>query len=182
METKTEVVNVSRNFDMSQNSSCDYSMSQFKDDRSCEEVALNDPLAYDSDSAAGHGNGNGVKHEPDDDYDGAMNDEESEEDIPLSKRKKVESDSEDETPLSSRKKIKTEKKDKKKKKRAKDESDDFDEDDDDDESDYGQSKKKKIKKEAPTAVKVSSSDELNRFTIISNCVAFCLRRNPREPH
>lgn len=116
--------------DLSQNSSCDYSLSQFKD----EESSL--PVKSENESYE-ENNFVEFKGEPDEeDYEN----EESEEDVPLSKRKKVESDSEDDAPLIARKKIKTEKKDKKKK-RVKEESD-YDED----ESDYG--KKKKVKRES----------------------------------
>lgn len=119
--------------DMSQNSSCDYSLSQFKD----EECSL--PVKSENETES-ENNFVDVKGEPDEDE--FVNEAaDSEEDIPLSKRKKVETDSEDEAPLFSRKRAKTEKKEKKKK-RVKEESDD-----EDDESDYGKSKKKKPKKE-----------------------------------
>ena len=126
--------------DMSQNSSCDYSLSQFKD----EECSL--PVKSENETESEENNFVRVKGEPDDDeYENEGANDESEEDIPLSKRKKVETDSEDEAPLMTRKKVKTEKKEKKKK-RVKEESDY----DDDDESDYGKTKKKKIKKEIAT--------------------------------
>ena len=140
--------------DMSQNSSCDYSLSQFKD----EESSLPIKSEYESED----NNFVECKGEPEDlDYENEGNsqgkfnidDEESEEDVPLSKRKKIETDSEDEAPLIARKKAKTEKKDKKKK-RVKEESDFEDEDD---ESDYGKTKKKKIKRESvATPAKVRS--------------------------
>ncbi|CAG9806692.1 unnamed protein product [Chironomus riparius] len=128
--------------DMSQNSSCDYSLSQFKDEESS--------LPIKSENESEDNNFVECKGEPDDvDYENEESqqgkftiDEESEEDIPLSKRKKVESESEDDAPLFARKKAKTEKKDKKKK-RVKEESED-----EDDESDYGKTKKKKIKRES----------------------------------
>lgn len=146
-EIKSPVKDYSNNherLDMSQNSSCDYSLSQFKD----EECSL--PVKSENESE--EPNFVDVKGEPDDEeYENeAPEENDSEEDIPLSKRKKVEVDSEDEAPLNSRKRAKTEKKDKKKK-RVKEESDN---DEEDDESDYGKSKKKKAKKEsAPTPVK-----------------------------
>lgn len=136
--------------DVSQNSSCDYSLSQFKD----EECSL--PVKSENETES-ENNFVDVKGEPDDEeYENeAAND--SEEDIPLSKRKKVEIDSEDEAPLFQRKKAKTEKK-AKKKKRMKEESDD-----EDDESDYGKSKKKKAKKETVVApAKVRHCRELQR--------------------
>lgn len=125
--------------DLSQNSSCEYSLSQFKD----EESSL-PPVKFENESESEH-NFVECKAEPDDDAsyenEAAEEDEDSEEDIPLSKRKKAETDSEDEAPLSVRKKIKTEKK----KKRVKNESDEEEYD-----SDYGKSKKKKIKHESVT--------------------------------
>ncbi|CAO1430397.1 unnamed protein product [Diamesa tonsa] len=103
----------------SQNSSCDYSLSQFKD----EESSL--PVKSENDEDSVENNFVAVKEEVDDDdndnesYEAVKKEEEdeSEEDIPLSKRKKVEPDSDDEIPLVARKKMKTEKS--KKKKRAK---------------------------------------------------------------
>lgn len=141
MEMQSPVKDFSINcerLDMSQNSSCDYSLSQFKD----EECSL--PVKSENDTES-ENNFVDVKGAPDDDdYENEAADE-SEEDIPLSKRKKpVETDSEDEAPLKARKKAKTEKK----KKRVKEESD---YDDEDDESDYGKSKKKKAKKETTAA-------------------------------
>jgi DNA topoisomerase-1 len=73
----------------------------------------------------------------------AIEENDSEEDIPLSRRRKVETDSEDEAPLSARKKPKLEKK----KKRVKNESED-----DEYDSDFGKTKKKKVKHEPPTKV------------------------------
>lgn len=126
--------------DVSQNSSCDYSLSQFKD----EECSL--PVKSENETESEESHFVDVKEEPVGlGYENAN--DESEEDIPLSKRKKMETDSEDEAPLIARKRAKTEKKDKKKKKRVKEESDD---DDEDDESDYGKTKKKKAKN-APTS-------------------------------
>lgn len=144
--------------DMSQNSSCDYSLSQFKD----EECSL--PVKSENETESEENNFVDVKGEPDDeDYENEAVAEESEEDIPLSKRKKVETDSEDEAPLIARKRAKTEKKEKKKK-RVKEESDFEDEDD---ESDYGKSKKKKAKKEpASSAAKVSSAPSTLRASLI----------------
>lgn len=142
--------------DMSQNSSCDYSLSQFKD----EECSL--PVKSENDTESEENNFVEVKGEPDEGL--FMNEaaDESEEDIPLSKRKKIETDSEDEAPLIARKKAKTEKKEKKK--RVKEESDN---EDDDDESDYGKSKKKKAKKEpALTPAKVSVRTSLHIAMII----------------
>lgn len=144
--------------DMSQNSSCDYSLSQFKD----EECSL--PVKSENETESEENNFVTVKGEPDeDDYmnEGA-GDAESEEDIPLSKRKKAETDSEDEAPLSVRKKAKTEKKEKKKK-RVKEESD---YDDEDDESDYGKTKKKKVKKEP---VSTPAKVKLNHINFVLSC-------------
>ncbi|KAG5670524.1 hypothetical protein PVAND_000782 [Polypedilum vanderplanki] len=135
--------------DISQNSSCDYSLSQFKD----EESSLPPPVKFENDSESDN-NFIECKAEQDDDAsyenEAAEEEDDSEEDIPLSKRKKADTDSEDDAPLSARKKPKTEKKNK----RVKNESDD----DDDDESDYGKTKKKKVKREsAATPVKKSTA-------------------------
>lgn len=129
-------INIHDRLDVSQNSSCDYSLSQFKD----EECSL-PPVKSENETESEENNFVDVKGEPDDDEYMNEGGEDSEEDIPLSKRKKVESDSEDEAPLMARKKAKTQKTETKKK-RVKEESD---YDDEDDESDYGKSKKKKAK-------------------------------------
>ena len=144
---------------MSQNSSCDYSLSQFKD----EECSL--PVKSENETESEENNFVNVQGAPDNiDFENEGGQEEdSEEDIPLSKRKKVETDSEDEAPLNSRKKAKTEKKEKKKK-RVKEESDFEDEDD---ESDYGKSKKKKVKKEP-----ASSPAKVGFNIILSNLIYF----------
>ena len=129
---------------MSQNSSCDYSLSQFKDEESSLPIKSENE-SEDNNFVECKGEPDDVDYENEESQQGKFNiDEESEEDVPLSKRKKIESDSEDDAPLIARKKAKTEKKDKKKK-RVKEESDFEDEDD---ESDYGKTKKKKIKRES----------------------------------
>lgn len=104
---------------ISESSSCDYSMSQFRADESA--FIMKGEADDESQQSAN--------------YEAYRNDEE---DIPIAHRKKVKreiTDDEDDMPLTSRKKIKTEKKEKKIKREP---SDDEDED---------KPKKKKIKKE-----------------------------------
>lgn len=143
---------------MSQASSCDYSMSQFRPDESSFDIkseAIND-----EDSQFGSYVTNDVQDDdplrirdarPDQDFsfgaDQTNNivvddDDDDEEDIPIAVRKKVKrevsDEDEDDIPLTARKKIKTEKKAKKKKYES----------DNDDEDDYDEKpKKKKVKKE-----------------------------------
>ncbi|XP_055681431.1 DNA topoisomerase I, mitochondrial isoform X2 [Lutzomyia longipalpis] len=104
--------------EVSANSSCDYSMSQFNPNESSFQIKEEEEEES-------------IKHEDDD--------EDDEEDIPLHKRKaRVSDEEEDEKPLTVRKKIKTEKK-----KRKSYDSEEYDDDDDDE----IKPKKKKIKKE-----------------------------------
>lgn len=141
---------------MSQASSCDYSMSQFRPDESSFQVKAE--AFNDEDSQFGSYVTNNVQDDqfdplglrvvqadPKPDSDIAQNDivDDDEEDIPIAARKKVKreisDDDEDDIPLTSRKKIKTEKKAKKKK---------HDQSDYDDADDYDEKpKKKKVKKE-----------------------------------
>jgi DNA topoisomerase I len=156
-ESKSPIKDHCDRLEMSQASSCDYSLSQFKDE-SLPHSNRRVKIESDEEEAS---NFVECKGQPEEhmyyENEGTVDDE-SEEDIPLSKRKKVETDSEDDAPLSVRKKLKTEKE--KKKKRAKKESDD----DEDDESDYGKAKKKKMKKELlSTPAKVN----LHNITYIS---------------
>lgn len=123
-------VNVSQ---ISETSSCDYSMSQFKAD----ESAFSIKGEVDDDSQAS------VNYEAygTDARDGQEDDDDDEEDIPIGQRKaaikREISDDEDDMPLTARKKPKTEKKEKKIKRAPSDDEND----------DYDKPKKKKIKKE-----------------------------------
>ncbi|XP_017037012.1 DNA topoisomerase 1 isoform X2 [Drosophila kikkawai] len=124
---------------LSQASSCDYSMSQFRPDEPPFEVKHES--TYVEDDSIMNDN------DQDQDEDADMDDEE---DVPLSMRKRKQEvlepangggqDDDDDIPLLARKKIKKEAKEKSKKKRVKEEADD----------DYGSAKpkKKKIKKES----------------------------------
>lgn len=125
-------VNVSQ---ISETSSCDYSMSQFRADESAFSLK---------------GGGGGIDEESQDcgsmgDGDGNfnMNDSQDDEDVPIAQRKKIKrelsDDDEDDVPLTARKKVKSEKNEKKIKRQPSD--------DDDDGDDYDKPKKKKIKKE-----------------------------------
>lgn len=114
---------------ISETSSCDYSMSQFRADESAFTIKAeqNDEGSMD----AGDGN-YGMNESQDDDDD---------DDVPIAQRKKIKrelsDDDEDDVPLTARKKVKSEKKEKKIKRQQSD----------DDEDDYDKPKKKKIKKE-----------------------------------
>lgn len=121
-------VNVSQ---MSEASSCDYSMSQFRADESAfiiKAEATADDDTRDGNNYVGYGND-------------TIDSQDDDEDIPIAQRKKIKreisDDNEDDVPLTARKKPKTEKKEKKIKR----------EPSDDDEDDYDKPKKKKIKKE-----------------------------------
>lgn len=120
-------VNVSQ---ISETSSCDYSMSQFRADESAFSMkgGVGDEESQDCGSFGGEGND--------------MLDDQNDEDLPIAQRKKIKcelSDDEDDMPLTARKKPATEKKAKKIKREASD-----------DEDDYDKPKKKKIKKEKVT--------------------------------
>ncbi|XP_021713406.1 DNA topoisomerase I, mitochondrial [Aedes aegypti] len=138
---------------ISQASSCDYSMSQFRADES--QFVIKEE-ASDQDQA---------EEEPEEPTPMEVKQEsDSEDDVPLSKRKKKDDD-EDFDGGSKQKKIKTEKKDKKEKKKKKrayeSEAEEFDEEEDED---YGAAKKKKqakqvkkeVKKETKTKTKVKT--------------------------
>lgn len=138
---------------MSQASSCDYSMSQFRPDESAFHIQAE--AINDEDSQFGSYVNNNVQ---DDQFEAiARRNEEAdrrhnlkveqvdddEEDIPIAARKKIKreicDDDEDDIPITARKKIKTEKKAKKKK---------HDQSDNEDADDYDENpKKKKVKKE-----------------------------------
>lgn len=113
---------------ISETSSCDYSMSQFRTDESAFVIKGDMPVDEESQDYGTYGND--IADSPEDD----------EEDLPIAQRKKIKrelSDDEDDMPLTARKKpIKTEKKEKKIKREVSD-----------DEDDYDKPKKKKIKKE-----------------------------------
>lgn len=119
-------VNVSQ---MSETSSCDYSMSQFRADESAFSIKaeIND----DSRGIGDYAGNDTIESQDDDD------------DVPIAQRKKIKrelavvDDDEDDMPLTARKKPKTEKKEKKIKREISD----------DEEDDYDKPKKKKIKKE-----------------------------------
>ncbi|EDS40891.1 conserved hypothetical protein [Culex quinquefasciatus] len=119
--------------ELSQASSCNYSLSQFRPDETPFVIKEEAPEeTFEASQPA-------VKQESD-----------SEDDVPLSKRKKKEDD-EDFDGGSTKKKVKTEKKDKKKKRAYESEAEEEDESDD-----YGAAKKKAKKakpKPAPAAVK-----------------------------
>lgn len=119
-------VNVSQ---MSETSSCDYSMSQFRADESAFSIKaeIND----DSRGIGDYAGNDTIESQDDDD------------DVPIAQRKKIKRElavvdgDEDDMPLTARKKPKTEKKEKKIKREISD----------DEEDDYDKPKKKKIKKE-----------------------------------
>lgn len=118
-------VNVSQ---ISEASSCDYSMSQFRADESAFSIKNEAAEADDDSQESAFGNNDTL-------------DSQDDEDVPIAQRKKIKreiSDDEDEMPLTARKKPKTEKKEKKIKREPSD---------DDEENDYDKPKKKKIKKE-----------------------------------
>lgn len=120
----------------SQASSCDYSMSQFKPDESAFEVKPE--IMDDEDEDVD------VDQSQEEEKDESLND--TVEDIPLSKRKLEDSESEDDMPLTARKKVKKEEKKAKKKKHVSDDEDDEDFDEEEEEK----PKKKKVKKEKVT--------------------------------
>lgn len=123
--------------DLSQASSCDYSMSQFRADEPAFEVKHEQTYVEDD----------STMNDNDQDEDEEMDDDD-EEDLPLAMRKRKQEapdsanggghDDDDDIPLLARKKVKKESKEKNKKKRVKEENED----------DYGsvKPKKKKIKK------------------------------------
>lgn len=124
-------VNVSQ---ISETSSCDYSMSQFRADESAFSIKAEAPDDDSQEETSRFGQFRNESLEDDD-----------VEDVPISQRKKIKreiSDDEDEMPLTARKKPKTEKKEKKIKR----------EPSDNEEDDYDKPKKKKIKKEKVTSI------------------------------
>lgn len=131
------------------NSSCDYSMSQFRPDESAFSIkGTTGGIRFDDDSRdigdydqGDNGNGDDAGDEDYNDNNG----DDSDEDMPIAKRKKIkreisDDDDDEDLPLTARKKPKTEVKKPKKIKREPS-------DDDEDEDDYDKPKKKKIKKE-----------------------------------
>lgn len=112
---------------ISETSSCDYSMSQFRTDESAFVIKGDMPVDEESQDYGAYGND--IAESPDD-----------EEDLPIAQRKKIKrelsDDDEDDMPLTARKKPKPEKKEKKIKREVSD-----------DEDDYDKPKKKKMKKE-----------------------------------
>lgn len=139
-------VNVSQ---ISETSSCDYSMSQFRADESAFV------MKEEADEESQDGEAADASYAPNND------DDDDDEDIPIAQRKKVKrelsDDDEDDVPLTARKKVKSEKKEKKiKRQPSEDEEDD----------DYDKPKKKKIKKE-----KVCIYAK-NSIQVVNNC-SFC---------
>lgn len=140
------------------NSSCDYSLSQFRADESAFSIkgagGHGGGVRYDDDSRdvgdyENGGNNDEDDNDNDNDYGGGGgagredDNNDSDDEIPIAKRKKIKqelSDDDDDVPLTARKKPKTEAKKAKKIKREPS-------DDEDDEDDYDKPKKKKIKKE-----------------------------------
>uniref|UniRef100_A0A182NG67 DNA topoisomerase I n=1 Tax=Anopheles dirus TaxID=7168 RepID=A0A182NG67_9DIPT len=186
--------------DISQASSCDYSMSQFRADETPfalksvqyehntsnqdEDYQENDDDEGDDESRYNdfntenghHGHQQQQQQQQQQGYFGGMQQqhhehyqqiklepldikdepmsgqEESEDDIPLSKRKKKDADEPYEDGSAKKKKIKTEKKEKKKNKKRSYESDDANDDDDEEADSKKKIKKSKIKKEPAAAV------------------------------
>lgn len=129
------------------NSSCDYSMSQFRADESAFSIKGMTGFRYDDDSRdiGDYDQGDNANGDDGGGDDGNANGDESDEDMPIAKRKKIkreisDDDDDEDLPLTARKKPKTEAK---KAKKIKREPSDDEEDDDD----YDKPKKKKIKKE-----------------------------------
>ncbi|XP_062565451.1 DNA topoisomerase I, mitochondrial-like isoform X1 [Armigeres subalbatus] len=146
---------------ISQASSCDYSMSQFRTDESQFVIKEEAPDPDQDDESE--------QAEPEEPVQvDVKQEQDSDDDVPLSKRKKKDDD-EDFNEGNKKKKIKTEKKDKKEKKKKKrayeSEAEEFDEEEDED---YGAAKKKKqakkvkqeIKKETKTKVKNQVKQEV----------------------
>lgn len=137
-------VNVSQ---ISEASSCDYSMSQFRADESAFSIKGGvDEESQDCTSFGPDGND--------------MLDSQDDEDLPIAQRKKIKrelSDDEDDMPLTARKKPVAEKKVKKIKREASD-----------DEDDYDKPKKKKIKKEKVKSVEMLNFQKFISF-YLNNC-------------
>lgn len=133
-------VNVSQ---MSEASSCDYSMSQFRADESAFSMKGYITRDDSRDGIDYYNQDANDTQETNDNQDGDYQDDDDDEDMPIAQRKKIKrelsDDDEDDMPLTVRKKPKTEKKEKK----IKREPSDYDDDDDE----YEKPKKKKIKKE-----------------------------------
>ncbi|XP_053949551.1 DNA topoisomerase 1 [Anastrepha ludens] len=167
-EEKPYIKMEEQNVNISQASSCDYSMSQFKEDEPA--FVVKEEASGDEDSLYKQ-EGNADCEDDDEDVPLAMriattkttapvvqDDDDDEEDIPLAKRKmkaEVEDDDED-VPLLARKKVKKESasKTKNKKKRVKEEE----------EEEYGETKpkKKKTKKVEQTQVKQEAASPTKR--------------------
>lgn len=151
---------------MSQASSCDYSLSQFRKDESsfhikAEAEDREDTYHYDNNISCN-------ESKPTIDAD-----EDDEEDMPIASRKlkrKI-SEDEDDVPLTSRKKGKNEVKKAKKKKHA---------DSDDDEDDYDKPKKKKVKKEKVEFSGLFKHIFPNDMLIISFIIYCYSKRKVRE--
>lgn len=125
-------VNVSQ---ISETSSCDYSMSQFRPDESA--FSIKGEANDDSQESAYIDERDGVN------FNNILNDnQDDDEDVPIAQRKKIKrelsDDDEDDVPLTARKKVKSEKKEKKIKRQPSDEEED---------NEYDKPKKKKIKKD-----------------------------------
>ncbi|KAL7744966.1 hypothetical protein ACLKA6_007236 [Drosophila palustris] len=145
-------------FNLSQASSCDYSLSQFRSDEPAF-VAKQEATYTEEDSAL-----NDDDDDDENDNDNADGDGDDDEDVPLAIRKRKQEpvdvmdggEDDDDIPLLARKKIKKESKDKKsKKKRVKEEIDD----------DYGSlkpPKKKKVKKESEIKAETTSPTKTSR--------------------
>ncbi|XP_034119099.1 DNA topoisomerase 1 isoform X1 [Drosophila albomicans] len=147
-EEHVDVKKEEESFNISQASSCDYSLSQFRPDEP-SFVAKQEQTYNEEDSAL---------NDDDDDEDEGNNENDDDEDVPLAIRKRKQepvddfdggADDDDDIPLLARKKVKKESKEKKnKKKRIKEEIDD----------DYGQKvPKKKIKKESEIKAEVMTT-------------------------
>ncbi|KAM7350668.1 DNA topoisomerase 1 isoform 1-T3 [Cochliomyia hominivorax] len=162
-------------FNLSQASSCDYSMSQFRDDEPPfvvkEEASYQEDVKYEDEDTQEDEYKPEEEEEEDEDEDEDMPlamrraksrgtpqermDEDDEEDVPLAKRKaKIEEEDDDEdVPLLARKKPKKESKSKdKKKKRVKEEDDEY----------AAEKPKKKVKKEKNTSVNTETASPTKR--------------------
>lgn len=161
------------------NSSCDYSMSQFRADESAFSIKGMTGFRYDDDSRdiGDYDQGDNANGDDDGGDDGNARDgegDESDEDMPIAKRKKIkreisDDDDDEDLPLTARKKPKTEAK---KAKKIKREPSDDEEDDDD----YDKPKKKKIKKEKVRfafLIKIFSLSQSPNFRIFSMFLIFC---------
>ncbi|KAI9582047.1 DNA topoisomerase 1 [Glossina fuscipes] len=174
-EIKSEFKPEEHNFDVSQTSSCDYSMSQFKDDEPAfvikAEARYSEDGIYKQEDEEEDDEENEEEEEEDEDEDIPLamrksksnqfqedeDNEEDEEDVPLAKRKKpFDGDDEEDVPLLARKKPKKESRDKskeKKKKRVKEEHE---------EDDYPSEKRRKKSKKAEVHGKTETASPTKR--------------------